>query len=168
MYQQQYWKELQDIKTHAYYLELYQLDSERIERNCNMFLAVTSSASIGAWAILKDYAMIWGAVIAASQVLSVVYKFFPFKARIKPLGITSIAMFSLADEAEEGWYDVAEGELTDKQVHEKRMAIRHKKTAIMRAAFPASTLPVNDELLRLAGEKMEQYFNNYFPGVDYE
>ncbi len=163
MYQAQYWTEMQELRTHAYYLELYQLSSERKELGISIFIAVTSSASIGAWAIWKEAAMVWGGIIAASQVLSVVYKFLPFKGRIKPLGAASIELFSLADKAEEGWYDVSEGELNGKDVHNKRIEIRRKKSAIMKSAFPGGTIPVNQKLMDKAEAKMVAYFNNYYP-----
>ena len=53
MLQSQYWTELLELRTHAYYLELYQIKCERIELFISIILAVTSSASIGAWAIWK-------------------------------------------------------------------------------------------------------------------
>jgi hypothetical protein len=162
MYQSQYWTEMQELRTHAYYLELYQIRSERIELGISIFLAVTSSASIGAWTIWKDAAMVWGGIIASSQVLSVVYKFLPFKARIKPLGVAGIELFSLADKAEEGWYDVSQSGLTGKEVHGKRIEIRRKKSAIMKSAFPGGTIPVNEKLMAKAEAKMVSYFNNYY------
>ena len=163
MLQSQYWTELLELRTHAYYLELYQIKCERIELWISIILAVTSSASIGAWAIWKDAGMVWGGIIAASQVLSVVYQFLPFKARIKPLGVASIELFMLADEAEDGWYAVSQSGLQGKEVHAKRMDLRRKKAIIMKAAFPGGTIPVNSKLLKEAEEKRVQYFANYYP-----
>ncbi|QZI72862.1 hypothetical protein K5F93_11510 [Pseudomonas protegens] len=165
MYQAQYWTEMQELRAHAYYLELYQIRSERIELGISIFLAVTSSASIGAWAIWKEAAMVWGGIIAASQVLSVVYKFLPFKGRIKPLGAASIELFALADKAEEGWYDVSERELSSEEVHKKRIDIRRKKSSIMKTAFSGGTIPVNQKLMDKAEAKMVCHFNNYYPVI---
>ncbi|WLH88604.1 hypothetical protein PSH87_18405 [Pseudomonas sp. FP453] len=163
MYQFQYWKEMQELKVHAYYLEFYQIECENSERLISVFLAITSSASIGAWAIWKNAAMLWGGVIAASQVLSVVHQFLPFRARIKPLGVAAIELFLLSEEAEQGWYEVSEGLLKGKEVHDKRMELRRKKSAIMKAAFPGGTIPVKSKLLDKAEEKSASYFNNYYP-----
>ena len=162
MYQSQYWKELQELRVHAYYLELYQIECEQIERYISIFLAIASSASIGAWAIWKNAAMVWGGIIATSQVLSVVYQFLPFKSRIKPLGVAAIELFMLADDAEHDWFAVSEGELTEREIHEKRMELRRKKSSIMKAAFPGGTLPASTKLLSKAEEKSASYFNNYY------
>ena len=163
MYQNQYWVELQNLKTHAYYLEFYQLRCERIELFISIILAITSSASIGAWAIWKEAAIVWGAVIALSQVLSVVYRYLPFKSRIKPLGIACVELSILADDAESGWYAVSEGLLSEEEINERRFKIRKAKSAVMKSAFIGISLPENKKLLDMAGKKMEIYFNNHYP-----
>jgi hypothetical protein len=166
MYQLQYWVELQALRTYAYYLELYQLRSETIERSLSIFLAVTSSASVGGWAIWGQYAFVWGLIIMISQVVSVVYKFLPFKARIKPLSGAGVELAALADEAERAWFDVSQGELTEREIHEKRCDLRNKKTAIMSSAFSGISLPESKDLLRKAAGKTAQYFNSHYPEVD--
>lgn len=76
-----------------------------------------------------------------SQVASVIYKFLPFKARIKPLSTAGIELSVLADNAEKGWFDVAQGELTEREINEKRFALRKKKAAVMKTAFAGMVVP---------------------------
>ncbi|WP_337058185.1 hypothetical protein [Pseudomonas sp. USHLN015] len=161
MHQQNYWVELQSLKAHVIYLELYQLRSESYERWISIFLAVTSSASIGGWALWKEYSMVWGAIIVASQVLSVVYKFLPFKSRIKPLSKTALELSELSDEAEKAWFDVASGELTDKEINEKRFEIRASKAKILRISLEGMVLPEIPKMMRKAEQQMCLYFNSY-------
>ncbi len=163
MYQMQYWAEIQKLKAHAYYLEFYQMRCERIELLISIILAITSSASIGAWAIWKEAAMFWAGMIALSQVLSVIYKFLPFKARIKPLAVASVELSVLADDAESDWYEVSEGLLTEKEINDKRFKLRKTKSAIMKSAFTGVSLPENSKLLAKAGLKMEAYFDSHYP-----
>ncbi|MCU7645610.1 hypothetical protein [Pseudomonas piscis] len=164
--QSQYWVELQALKAHVYYLELYQLKSEGTERWISIVLAVTSAASIGGWAIWKEYAFIWGVVIMISQVISVVYKFLPFKSRIKPLSTAGVELSVLADEAERGWFDVARGELTEREINEKRFAIRKKKSAVMKSAFSGMVIPENERLMAKAEEQMRKYFKSHYPELN--
>lgn len=163
MYQHQYWNELQALKAHVLYLELYQLHSEWWDRTINMFLAIMSSASIGGWVIWKQFSFLWGALIAASQVASVIYKFLPFKARIKPISIAAMELSLLADEAEKAWFDVSGGYLTERQIHEKRFEIREAKSKIMKAHFGGMVLPVKERLMKKAEEQMTAYFLSIFP-----
>ncbi|WP_460152794.1 hypothetical protein [Pseudomonas sp. S2_B07] len=165
MYQLQYWVEMQNLKAHVYYLELYQLGSESIERWIGITLAVASSASIGGWVIWKDYAFVWALLIMITQVISVVYKFLPFKARIKPLSTAGIELSVLSDDAEKGWFDVSEGNLTEKEINEKKFAIRKKKSAVMKSAFSGMVLPENQKLMSKAVDQMHVYFKSHYPEV---
>jgi len=160
--QLQYWVELQALKAHVNYVELYQLRSESIERWINITLAVMSSASIGGWAIWKEYAFVWGVLIMASQVVSVIYKFLPFKSRIKPLSSAGVELSVLADEAERAWFDVAKGELTEREINDQRFAIRQKKSAIMKSAFSGMVLPENPRLMKKAEDQMRAYFKSHY------
>lgn len=166
--QSQYWVELQALKAHIYYLELYQLKSEGTERWISIVLAVASSGSIGAWVIWKEYAFVWAMFIAASQAISVIYKFLPFKARIKPLSIAGVELSVLADEAEKAWFDVARGELTEREINEKRFAIRKKKSAVMKSAFSGMVIPENKRLMTRAEEQMSKYFKSHYPELNHE
>jgi len=68
-YQEQYWKEMYQLKVHYEYIELYRGRSEFWDNSVKIFLAVVSSGSIGSWVIWKEYSHVWGAIIAISQVL---------------------------------------------------------------------------------------------------
>ena len=164
--QSQYWVELQALKAHVYYLELYQLKSEGAERGINIILAILSSGSIGGWAIWKEYAFVWGLLIMFSQVVSVVYKFLPFKSRIKPLSAAGVELSILADEAERGWFDVASGELTEREINDRRFAIRKKKSAVMKSAFAGMVLPDCPKLMRKAEDQMCKYFKSHYPELN--
>ena len=168
MYQAQYWVELQNLKAHVYYLELYQTRSENIERWISIVLAVASAGSIGGWAIWKEYAFVWGVLIMLSQVVSVVYRFLPFKARIKPLSTAGIELSILSDEAEKGWFDVAQGELSEREINDKRFAIRKKKSAVMKSAFGGMVMPENDRLMGKAESQMRRYFLSHYPELSNE
>lgn len=164
--QSQYWVELQALKAHVYYLELYQLKSEGTERCISIVLAIASAGSIGGWAIWKEYAFIWGFFIMISQVVSVIYKFLPFKSRIKPLSAAGVELSVLADEAERGWFEVGRGELTEREINDKRFAIRKKKSAVMKAAFSGMVIPENQRLMAKAEAQMHKYFKSHYPELN--
>lgn len=163
MYQVQYWVELQNLRAHVLYLELYQIRSESMERCISIVLAVASSGSIAGWIIWKEYAFAWGLFIALSQVISVVYRYLPFKARIQPLSTAAVELSILADEAERGWFDVAQGTLTEREINDARFAIRKKKSTIMAAAFKGMVLPENAGVMKKAESQMHLYFSTHYP-----
>jgi hypothetical protein len=80
MPQSRYWQEMYDLKSHSFYIEKYHQATEQMDRTINSCLAVASSSSIGAWALWKDYAYIWAFIIAASQVVTTLKPFLPYRA----------------------------------------------------------------------------------------
>ncbi|PMY71018.1 MULTISPECIES: hypothetical protein [Pseudomonas] len=159
--QDEYWAELQTIRTHAYYLALYQEQSESFERWINITLAVASSSSIAAWAIWKDHAFVWSVFIALTQLLSVAYKFLPFKSRIKPLSSASIEMSVLADEAEKEWYRVSNGDFSGGEVNDKRFSLRKRSSKIM-SNFSTVSLPKSERLLAKAKNETVTYLSGIY------
>lgn len=164
--QLQYWVELMALKAHACYIELYQLRSESIERGIGIFLAIMSSTSIGGWVLWKEYAFVWATLIMISQVVAAIYNFLPFKSRIKPLSAAGIELALLADEAENRWFEVSKGELTEREINDLRFEIRKKKSAIMKSAFSGMALPESSRLMSKAESHMIRYFKSHYPELN--
>lgn len=163
MYQLRYWKELYQVKAHLNYLELYLQDSEIKDRSVNIFLAITSSGSIAGWAIWQQAAMFWAIIIAASQVVTVIKNLLPYKARMKSLAgiihdFEDIVLF-----AENSWFDVSEGKLTEEDIHKLQFDIRAQKTKALKKHLGSNTLPEKPRLLSKAQRSADMYFDNFYP-----
>lgn len=163
MYQQRYWKELFQLKVHLNYLELYQQQSEKSDKILNIFLAITSSSSIAAWAIWDQYSFVWGLIIAASQALNAIKAFLPFKARLKALTSLLHELEELLIYTEMKWYDVSEGLLTEKEIHDLQYEIRKKKHQALRKHLAGQSLPEKKPLFSKANESTNAYFDNFYP-----
>ncbi|AKA25370.1 hypothetical protein PCL1606_39190 [Pseudomonas chlororaphis] len=74
----------------------------------------------------------------------------------------------LADDAEKGWFDVAQGELTEREINEKRFAIRKKKSAVMKSAFAGMVIPEKAGLMTKAESQMRRYFQSHYPELTNE
>ena len=83
--QQKYWSLLKELKTHVIYLHNYAASSEWQDKSVNIFLAITSSSSIAAWAIWQEHQIVWAVIIASSQVATAVKPFLPFRQRLSPI-----------------------------------------------------------------------------------
>lgn len=70
--QERYWRELDQLKVHIQYLDIYLEKTFVRDRNINIFLAIMSSASIGGWVVWQHYAFVWALLIAISQVINAV------------------------------------------------------------------------------------------------
>jgi hypothetical protein len=102
--------------------------------------------------------------IAASQVVTAIYAYLPFKSRIKPISLAVTSLTVLFDQAEHGWFAVAEGELTDSQVNDARYKIRKSKTKIMSDTVGVLIIPHDLDLMKKAEQEAMTYFTNYHPG----
>jgi len=162
MYQEKYWRELDQLKVHIFYLERYLEKTVKIDRMLNMFLAISSSGSIAGWVIWKDHSFVWGAIIAISQAINAVKAYLPYAKRLKSLqGITN-DLESLFLSMESNWFSVSEGKLTEEEVHRLHMALKQKRRQIIQKHLGASPLPEESAMMEKAKESAKVYFNNFY------
>lgn len=67
--QQIYWNQMVIIKVVACYIRRYRDEQAWWIDRIGIFKAVVTSGTIGAWAIWKDYAFVWGVLLGVAQVL---------------------------------------------------------------------------------------------------
>jgi len=165
-YQLRYWHLLAEMRIHVFYLHRYAADSEWWDKATNIFLALTSSASIAAWAIWKEFAFIWTTLIALSQVVTAVKPFLPHKQRLK--GAVSLCnqlqMIALA--MEKDWFSVAEGRLTEEDIHNLTVKYRAQSAAAEQTHFRDLIVPRNDAILGKAEQDAQTYFLRHYPIVE--
>ncbi|HUZ65982.1 MAG TPA: hypothetical protein VMU82_19935 [Acetobacteraceae bacterium] len=106
--------------------------------------------------------MIWGGVIAASQVADALKDVFPFTARHKAANDLVTTLEALLIEALYEAEGVYAGQFTNEQITDRRrvlMKLRHDADA---KHFPTGDLPERKDLLALADEAAIAYFDSMF------
>ena len=162
MYQEKYWRELDQLKVHIFYLERYLENTVKIDRFINMFLAIASSGSIASWVIWKEYSFIWGGVIALSQAINAIKGYLPYSKRLKSLhGITN-DLETLFLSMENNWFNVSEGKLTEEEIHKLHMRFKEKRRQIIQKYLGPNPLPENPDMMEKAKENAQFYFNNFY------
>ncbi len=161
MVQEQYWKEIYQLKTHIGFIELQLEDAERIDRSLRIFLAIASSSSIGAWVIWNDFAWVWAGIIALSQIISVISMYLPYTSRIKTYSSLLHELEELMIQAEFKWHAIAEGKLTPTEINNARFKIRSAKQKSLRKHIP-TTIPANDDFHEKAQESAKNYLQNFY------
>ena len=162
MYQEKYWRELDQLKVHVFYLESYLERTVSIDRNINMFLAIASSSSIASWVVWNDLSIIWAAIIAISQAITAVKPYLPYTKRLRSLqGITN-DLESLFLAMEDHWFKVSEGILTEEEIHKLHMRCKEKRRQIIQKYLGSSPLPEEGVMLEKAQESAKTYFNNFY------
>ncbi|WP_456655720.1 hypothetical protein [Bradyrhizobium sp. JR3.5] len=149
------------LKRDALYVDLWLAQTELIDRGIKAFLAIAASSSIGGWLIFQQYAFLWAAIVAASQVLQAVKEYLPYKNRLKALAGLSVDLNALCLVAEDQWYRVSNGTEFDDDIHDLRMQLKRKKLAALQKTFPVAGLPKKAKLVEKADAEAEQYFSSY-------
>ncbi len=161
-YQERYWGQLKELKTHVIYLHNYAASSEWWDKAINIILAITSSSSIAAWAIWQEYQIVWAVIIAISQVITAVKPFLPFRQRLKPISDLNDHIQEISLECEKHWFSVAEGELTEKEIHDLYISMKDKSLKAEKKSLKDIVLPKNSKILKKAEEETELYLSNTY------
>jgi hypothetical protein len=156
-----FWGELTTLLRDARYVDLCLARTETIDRCIKGGLAIAASTSIAGWAVFKEYAFIWACVVATSQVIQAVKEYLPYKNRLKSLAPLSQELNALGLAAEDQWFQVSDGQLTEQQIHDLRIVLKRKKLAALKKAFPIAGLPVDKKLTKRADTEIEQYLGVY-------
>lgn len=166
MAQARFWKEFHQLKVQVIFVQELLLEAERNERLAKMAIAITSSASIGAWVIWKELAWLWGAIIAGSQVFSVIYPHLPYKERLKTYSSILRDLERLFIDAEHKWQSVADGSLSVQKIIAERTQLQRKKDEILSRHMAHSVFPSNPKISDRAEIEASNYFAYYYPPVE--
>ncbi len=105
----------------------------------------------------KQYAFVWGAIIAASQVTDALRDVFPFTKKHKAASEHSVALSAMFIDAQLEWENIFVGHYTDDQI----MKLRHKLMKLQhdaeRKSFPDG-LALKEGLFAEAQQEAKEYF----------
>jgi hypothetical protein len=94
--------------------------------------------------------------------LQTLKEFLPYKKRLRSLTALSPELNGLCWSAENDWFKVSRGLLTEAEIHELHMKLKKKKQDALQKTFPASSLPLVNKLAARAGKAAQDYFQSYF------
>jgi hypothetical protein len=158
--QQLYWKEMINLKADASYIRLYRDSLGRWVTGLGALKAIASCGGI-AWVVWKEYAFVWGAIIAASQLADAVKDVFPFTKKHKAASGYSMTLDYLFNDIQLEWENIFSGRYSDEEI----MKLRHKLGKLQLDAlqhnFPDG-LAADDAFLAQAKQEAEAYFKTTY------
>lgn len=155
--QQLYWREMIELKVAAAYIRRYRDDVGTWMTRLDTLKAIASSGGIAAWAIWRQYAFVWGTIIALSQVADALKEVFPFAKVHKAAGDHSAALSSMLIDAQLEWENISCGQYTEQQISIRRHKLMKPQLDAERKAFP-NGLGGNDRLFADAQAEAKEYF----------
>jgi hypothetical protein len=160
--QAQYWKFLVQLKADSIYTGQYVIHDEKINNGINIFNALVASGSVSTWAIWQRLDWLWAALVAATQVLSVLKQHLPFKKRIEPLRKTAYFYEELYIEAERKWHDVASGALSESEINKLLFDLKSKQSQAWKKNMDNLSIPLNPRIQRKSDEVTADYFRSTY------
>ena len=115
--QERYWRKLTDKRYRLIYISEYYNQCVWVQRLINVILAITSSGAIAAWAVWKEFPVVWAGVIAVSQVITAVKPLLPYEKRIVTIYDMINQLTGICNEIEAKWYYVANGSLSEEDIN---------------------------------------------------
>ena len=118
--------ELKDCRFHADCLALKVKQFRKYDIALNTVLAISSSASIASWAIWSDLAMLWGCIIAVSQVITALKPVFPFSKHVHTLNTKCYKQEALFLELDSLWYGLKDGSTDENAAKIQLNHLKHR------------------------------------------
>jgi hypothetical protein len=150
-----------ELKVAAGYIRRYRDDLSRWVTGLGTVKAIASSGSIAAWAIWREYAFVWGAIIAVSQVVDALKEVFPFTKTHKAASEHTIALDSIFIDAQLEWENIFSGRYTDEQIANRQHKLRKLQHDAERHSFPNGLL-TKAALFREAEAEATAYFESMY------
>lgn len=157
-----FWNTFYELVVHGYLLQAHCQRAADIDRKVKSVLAVTSTASLGIWAIFKVFPVLWAGIIVVTQIVTATAKYLPYSARLKASAACYHDYRDIQNWAEAKWCEIADGELTEAQINKARVELRTKTAKVLKEHFPLDGLPKNPELTAAATSEAELYLSNHF------
>jgi hypothetical protein len=162
--QRLYWNEMINLKADASYIRLYRDSQGRWVTRLGTLKAVASSSSIAAWVIWQQYAFVWGAIIAASQLADALKDVFPFAKENKAASTHAMTLDNLFNDTQLEWENIFSGRYSDNEIMTRLHKLRKLQLDALQRNFPDG-LPANDAFLAQAKQEAEAYFKSTY-GVE--
>jgi len=126
-----------------------------------MLKAVASSSGIAAWVVWKEYAFIWGAIIAASQLVDALKDVFPFAKEHKAASAHALTLDYLFNDVQLEWENIFTGRYSDEEIMTRLHKLRKLQLDALQHNFPDG-LAARDSLLAQAKQEAEAYFKSMY------
>jgi len=151
-----YWNEMFELKVAASYIRLYRDHLGRSVTLLGALKAIASCAGIGAWVIWKEYAFVWGAIIATAQVADALKDVFPFAKKHKAACEHTVTLANIFIDAQLEWENIWSGQYTDAEIMKRLHQLRKLELDGESRSFPDG-LAMKVALLDRAKQEASDY-----------
>jgi hypothetical protein len=156
-----YFNELFQLRVACEYTRLYRNDLAHWLTRFAAVRAIASSGAIATRAVVHAYPLLWGGIIAASQLADALKDVIPITARHKAASALSMSLDALFIEVLYEWESVYAARLTTEEITERRRKLMRLRLEAEVKDFPTG-LPESRRKLGVAEEAAAAYFDTLF------
>lgn len=161
MAQQTYWNQLVLVKVVSCYVRRYRDEQTRWIKYTGLFKAAVTSSTIGAWAVWKEYAFVWGVFLAVAQVLDAAKDYLPQTKHMRAASDFVAAIEGIFIEARYDWFSVYSGKFPPDEIMAKWKNLAKMLNDAESKHFPDG-LPENKGRQALAEADASTYFQTTY------
>jgi hypothetical protein len=121
--QQLYWRELGELATAFCYYRLLRNRLTRTNQTIGILKAVAASGTIAAWAIWQQAALLWAAIIAASQLIDAVKDVIPFQKDHRAASDLVHTLDNIFIDAQFEWENIFTGRVPRNEILDRRQKL---------------------------------------------
>lgn len=134
---------------------------QKLDRYVNIFLALASSGSIAAWAVWKNYPILWSSIIAISQVITTIKPYFAYNKIAKELNNRCLKMDLLNNEYARFWNKIQRGKLTEDTIEQYYFDYNKTYTEVLNFSEDL-VFDTSKELEKKANLKMKTFLKSFY------
>jgi hypothetical protein len=157
-----YLTEVMELIVARDYMRRYRIVLARHMTWFSALRAIESSSAIATWPVVQAYPMVWGGIIALSQVADALRDVFPFAARHKAANDLTTSLEALLIETLHEAEAVFGGRFSAGEITDCRRKLMRSCHEAGVKRFPNGTLPERADLLSLAQEAADAYYKPIF------
>ncbi|NQU27228.1 MAG: hypothetical protein HQ528_02960 [Candidatus Marinimicrobia bacterium] len=120
------WYDLVTTGYQSIYSSIYNKKIRNISDWFNIIIAITSSASVGAWAIWNNYQYLWGAIIGIGQIINIIKPYIPSIKDSRLYHELQLYFEEYHFELDYLWLQITLGELTENEIRSEYKKIFEK------------------------------------------
>ena len=124
------WNNMANIKFKSIYTNECHRLSDSIGRIYSFFLSFASASSVAAWAIWKDYPLVWAGIVTIAQILHLAKPYLPFMKHDKDFLEMSFDFACLYLEYERLWVNYEDKRITEEEAENKFYLLRDQEIEI--------------------------------------
>jgi hypothetical protein len=122
-----------------------------------------ANASIGAWVIWRELGMVWGSIIALSQIIAAISPHLPYRERLKNYSSMLHDFEEIFIQSESKWHDISAGKFSEEEINKARKNLRLLKQKSLKKHMSNSVIPDDSAKATKAEDLAHCYFATFYP-----